>query len=101
MAFLLNPYDATRNLADKDDRKLFQEGCKGLKEKDIFDGRKQNYVNFVKLLEGDLNNTRTMEAFEICTEWDTKGSSAAAKRIPTIEGTVDIFTSNKTTSEKI
>ena len=80
MAFLLNPYDATLNLADKDDRKLFQEGCKGLKENDIFDGRKQNYGNFVKLLEGYLNNTRTMDTFETCTEWDTKVSSATEKK---------------------
>ena len=42
-----------------------------------------------------------MEAFEICTEWDTKASDAAAKRIPTTEGTIDIFTSNRATSEQI
>ena len=29
-AFILNPYDAVLNLGDKDDRKLFTEGCDGL-----------------------------------------------------------------------
>ena len=32
MAFILNPYSAELNLADKDNRKLFQEGCKGFKK---------------------------------------------------------------------
>ena len=32
MAFILNPYSADLDLSDKDDRKLFQEGCKGFKK---------------------------------------------------------------------
>ena len=63
--FLLNPYDAVLDLADKDDMKLFQEGCKGLQKEDIFDGKKQNYSNFVKLIERDFTSTRTMEALEV------------------------------------
>ena len=53
MAFLLNPYDAELDLSNKEDRKLFTEGCKGVKEKDIFDGKKQNYSTFVKLIENE------------------------------------------------
>jgi len=49
--FLLNPYDATLDLADKDNRKLFQEGYKGLKESNIFGRKKPDYGNFVKLIE--------------------------------------------------
>ena len=40
MTFVLNLYDAVLNLADKDNRKLFRDGCKGVKAKDIFDGKK-------------------------------------------------------------
>jgi len=67
-AFLLNPYDATLDLADKDERKLFQEGCKGLKESDIFGGKKTDYGNFVKLFERDMNRNRTMKALKVVTE---------------------------------
>ena len=100
-SFLLNPYDATLNLADKDDRKLFQEGCKGLKDKDIFDGKKPNYGNFVKLIEPGLTSTRTMPALEISTAWDSNSSSTEAKRIPDANGIIDIFKSNKATTEEI
>ena len=99
--FLLNPYDATLNLADKDDRKLFQEGSKGLKDKDIFDGKKVNYGNFVKLIERELNATRTMEALEICTEWNKGATTAEGKRIPLKDNTVNIFKSNKATSDEV
>ena len=49
------------DLNDKDDRKLFQEGCKGLLEKDMFTGSKTEYGNWVKLIETDFESTRTME----------------------------------------
>ena len=100
-SFLSNPYDVTLNLADKDDGKLFQEGCKGLKNKDIFDGKKQNYGNFVKLIQRELNTTRTMAALEVSTKWDSKDSSTEAKRIPTSDGIINIFKLNKATFEVI
>lgn len=78
-----------------------QEGCKGLKEADIFDGKKQNYGNFVKLVERGLNCIRTMKTLKIATEWDTGGSTDEANMIPTQEGMVDIFKSNEATSEEI
>jgi hypothetical protein len=40
MAFLINPYDADISLVDKDYRKLFKDGCSGLKEEDLFDGKR-------------------------------------------------------------
>ena len=101
MAFLLNPYDADLDLSDKEDRKLFTEGCKGVSEKDIFDGRKQNYSNFVKLIEGDLNAKRTMSALKISTKWEPGGDTDAAKRIPLSEGEIDLFKSNKATKEEL
>ena len=42
--FLLNPYDADLDLANKDDRKLFQDASKGFSAKEeIFDGKKENF----------------------------------------------------------
>ena len=99
--FILNPYDAVLNLGDKDDRKLFTEGCDGLKKEDYFDGKKQNYGNFAKLLEGELHDTRTMEALQIHTRWQDGGDADAAKRVPLTEGEIDIFKSNKATKEEV
>ena len=49
--FILNPYEVSLDLSDKDDRKLFKEGSKGLKEEELFDGKKQNFSTFMKLIE--------------------------------------------------
>ena len=89
------------DLSNKDYRKLFQEGCKGLKEKYIFDRKKQNYSNFVKLIERDLTSTRTMDVLESSTTWDNHAGTVEAKRIPEANGIVDIFKSNKATREEI
>ena len=70
---MLNPYDVILNLGNKDDRKLFTDGCNSLKAEDLYDGKKQNYGNFVKIIEGELNATRTMEALEVNTMWNTGG----------------------------
>ena len=40
MVFTLNLYDLDLDLTDKDNRKLYVEGCVGLKSKDdLFDGK--------------------------------------------------------------
>ena len=93
MAFFINPYDADLNLADKDDRKLFKDGCSGLKEGDLFDGKKENYVNFTKLLEKELESVRLMEYLKIPTEWVAEGN-ATARRVPILAKKIDIFHSN-------
>ena len=89
------------DLNDKDDWKLFQEGCKGLLEKDMFTGSKTEYGNWVKLIETDFESTRTMEALGICTTWNTTGGTAASNRVPTEHGNIDIFTSNKASKEDV
>ena len=66
--FLLNPYDTPMDLTDKDDQKLYQEACKGLKEKKLFDGKKENYSNFIKLIEKVLSATRLTDALKINTQ---------------------------------
>ena len=101
MAFMLNPYDADLDLSNKEDRKLFTEGSKGVREKDIFDGKKQNYNNFVKLIQGDLSARRTMGALKINTKWVTGGDVDASKRMPLPEGEIDLFESNRATKEEI
>ena len=99
--FLLNPYDAPLDLNDKDDRKLYQEACKGLKDKDLFDGKRENYSNFIKLLEPDLTAFRLLDSLKINTAWDNAASTVAGQRIPKKAGTIDIFKSNKAAKEQV
>ena len=73
MAFILNPYDATLDLTDRDDRKLFEVGCKGLETKDAFDGKKAKYSEFVKLLEKEFKDIHVMCAMKIVKEWPATG----------------------------
>ena len=52
MAFILNPYSADLNLLDKEDLKIFQEGCKGFKkEANFFNGKRKYFDDFCKLME--------------------------------------------------
>ena len=81
MAFLINPYDANLNLGDKDDRRLLKDRSAGLKDKYLFDGEKENYVNFTKLIENELESGRVMECLIIPIEW-VAGGNIAAWRIP-------------------
>ena len=101
MTFMLNPYDADLDISDKDDRKLFTEGYKGVSKKDIFDGRKQNYSNFVKLIEGNLNSKRTMSALKISTKWEAGDDTDTSKRTPLLEGDIDLFKSNEVKREEL
>ena len=93
--FILNPYEADLDLTNKEDRKLFLDACKGLPDKDKFDGKRENFGNFAKLLEQQLNSTRTMEAMVVNTEWTT------GTRTPDASGTVNIFKSNQATREEV
>ena len=49
--FCINPYDVTLDLRNKDDRKIYLDGCKGLDKEDLFDGSKEKYKDFVKLMK--------------------------------------------------
>ena len=106
MVFVLNPYDADLDLTDKDDRKLYNDGCKGLKETgDHFDGKKKNFKNWSKLMEPLLKKTRSMICFMVPTMWDdTPGNTAAARtarRMPIEDKMVNIFKTHRIDREKV
>ena len=92
--FLLNLYDTPLDFTDKEDRKLYQEACKGLKGEDKFDGKHENCSNFVKLIEQQLQDVRVMEALNTPTRWDTSASNPDDRRLPIQEDMVDIFWSH-------
>ena len=95
MAFMLRPYDATIDLSNREDRKLFNGGCKRLDEKQVFDAKKGSYLEFVKLIKKDFEYIRVMPALNISIEWSVVG------RVPTVEEMVDIFNLSKVQKELI
>ena len=73
-AFFLNPYSQVLNLSDKSHLKLYTDGCKGL-EKDLeFDGKRENFNDFDKLIRQKMSNRKVKECFIIATEWETTGT---------------------------
>ena len=99
-ALLFNPSDTLLKLADKD-RKLYQEVCKGLKEEDCFDAKRENYSNFVKTIEQQLQDVRVMEILEIPTVWGLPATNPNGRRLPVQTNVVDIFRSQKATNEQV
>ena len=63
--FLLNSHDVKLDLTDKGHRRLYQDACKVLLEANRFDGRRENYKNFVKLIEKEFKKTHMMEVLKI------------------------------------
>ena len=99
--FLLNPYDATLDLKNKEDRKLFQDACRGLKEKDLFGGGRDKYTDFVKLIEREFNSMRVMEALQIATKRKIDAPTQDEKRMVAQDGIVDVFATNKITRDEV
>ena len=77
------------NLVDKDDRKLFKDDGAGLKDENLL-GKKENYLNFAKLMENELESKRFMECLKILTEW-VAGGNIAALRVRILRKKIDIL----------
>ena len=72
-AFFLNPYSQVLDLTDKSHLKLYTDGCKGLDKELQFDGKKEKYNDFVKLIGQKMSNRKVKECFAIATEWEASG----------------------------
>eukprot|EP00957_Ditylum_brightwellii_P136296 10394663-Ditylum_brightwellii.AAC.1 len=87
MAFILNPYDATLDLSDKEDRKMFKIRTKGLEESQRFNGKKGSFNDFAKLIGHKMKEIRVLEALDVATEWDDPAPSNATKVVNIFENT--------------
>lgn len=99
MAFQLSPYDAVLDLPKSEDRKLYLEAAKGLKEANLFTGKKKDYDKFSKLLGKAFKDVRVTESFQTPTEWDIANADPALQRIPTEAGLLNLFDDSKVTKE--
>ena len=67
MAFRLSPYNTALHLSRSNDRKLYLEATKGLKEAHLFSGKKSDYSQFAKLMGKGFKDVRVMEVLTIPT----------------------------------
>ena len=95
---VLNPYDQELDLSKREHLKLYTDGCIGLSEKSKFDGKRENYPGFVKLIGKRMERFRTKTCLNITTEWEASGTSP---ELVTEKGIVDLFSSNAATTEEV
>ena len=84
------------NLSDNSQLKLYTDGCKGLEKELKFDGKRENFNDFVKLISQKMSNRKVKECLSIATEWTTSGTNPEQ---PTVFK--DIFATSKSTSNEI
>lgn len=95
MAFILNPYNVTLDLTDREDIKLSIAGCKGLIKQHVFGGKKNEYSEFVKRMEREFEDVHVMSVLNIAKEWGQN------RRNLTIDEMVDIFSTSKVSKETV
>jgi len=101
MFFQLSPYDAVLDLSKNEDRKLYLEATNGLKEANLFSGKKMEFDKISKLMGKAFKDVRVMEVLMIPTKWDTANADAALKRVPTEAGLLNLFKDSKVTKEQV
>ena len=69
---------------------------KGLEKEYRFDGSKQKYSKFVKLMGKAFKTYRMMEILQVPTKWQ-----AVSPKNPTKEGMVNLFESDTVTKEQV
>ena len=101
MIFRLSPYDTILDLSKNDDRKMYLEAAKGLKEANLFTGEKTDFSQFSKLIGKAFRDVRVMECLLIPTKWDTTNTDTELQKLPTKEGLLNQFEYSKVTKEQV
>ena len=96
MVFILNPYDQVLDLTDRSHLKLYTDGCLDLEKEVKFDGKQQNYKNFVNLIGEKIGSRRIKETLKIVTEWKTTGTTP---ELPMTADTINLL-KNSTSMKK-
>ena len=101
MAFCINPYDVTLDLRNKDDRKIYLDGCKGLDKDDLFDDSKGKYKDFVKLMKKPMEDVRVMRTLIVPTKWDENNANNEEKKRVLPNKSIQIFDRHSATKEQV
>ena len=96
MTFLLNPYDKELDLGTKEGLQLYGATKKGLEKEVRYDGTKEKYSVFMKLMGKAFKTFRLMDILKVQTEWEaTKLANPVKYQI------VDLFQSNAVTTKQV
>ena len=101
MSFILSPYDAPLDLLKNEDLKLYLEATKGLKEGNLYFGKKTDFDKFSKLMGKAFKNVRVMEILMIPTKRDTTNTDVILQRIPIEAGILNLFEDSKVTKGQV
>eukprot|EP00957_Ditylum_brightwellii_P013434 1014199-Ditylum_brightwellii.AAC.1 len=93
--FILNPYDGDIDLSNKEGRKLYNTGCTGVEKEQRFDGSKEKFSDFQKLIGHQMNDLRMMEVLDVAVAWD---AATPASRNP--NEVVNVFKSQGITRDQ-
>ena len=66
-------------------------GCKGLKDDNLFEGSKEKYNNFVKLIKKPMEDVRVMNTLMMPTKWDEDNADVEAKKLICTERSIYLF----------
>ena len=80
-------------------RKSYIDVCKGPKEKDLYNGTKENWNGSVKLIRKPLNDVRVTDVLKVATEWDNDNPAVDAKKVVTKE--VNLFDRHNLTTKQV
>ena len=86
MSFILNPYNRTLDISTKEGLQLYINAKKGIEKEDRFDGTKDKYSKFVKLMGKAFKTYQMMGIFKLPTKWE-----AGDPTNPSNEGTINLF----------
>ena len=67
MAFIISHYDQVLDLTDKSHLKLFTDGCKGLPTEVKFNGTREKYGDFAKLIGKAMDTRRVKDILKVAT----------------------------------
>ena len=98
MAFIFSPYDQILDLTDKSHLKLFTDGCKGLPSEVKFNGTREKYGDFAKLIGKAMDSRRLKDILKVATNWESTGT---LPEFPIVDDLKDIFTCNSVTDEQV
>ena len=96
ITFLLNPYDKELDLGTKEGSQLYGAVKKGLEKEVRYDGTKEKYSYFTKLMGKAFKTFRLTDILKVPTEWEgTKPANPIKDQI------VDLFQSNTVTTKQV
>ena len=88
MVYLLSSYNQVLDLTDSGHLKLYNVVITGLKKEQCFDGNKENFRSFEKIMEEKLDTYGLRNIFNIPSKWTPGNKNPQEKDV------VDLFATN-------